>query len=137
MIKRLLVVDDEPRFGEFVRRVAVGLDFEVEVVYHGNEFRAIYPKFNPDVVVIDLIMPEVDGMELINWITDQRLPKHVIAVTGYSPRYAANAKLLGEGLGLPLVTTLIKPMKVPDLRHALLANGAAEQWDSDLDRSVS
>ena len=40
--ERLLVVDDEPEFGEFVRKVAVELGYEVRVTTHGLEFQAAY-----------------------------------------------------------------------------------------------
>ncbi len=40
--KRLLVVDDEPEFGEFVRKVATDLGYEVRVTTNGKAFQAAY-----------------------------------------------------------------------------------------------
>ena len=117
--KRLLVVDDEPRFGEFVRKVAVDAGFEVEVTTNGYDFQARYPVFNPIAVMVDLIMPEIEGIEIVQWVADRESPAHLIAVTGYSPEYATLAKMLGEAKGLPSVATLIKPVKVAQLRGAL------------------
>jgi DNA-binding response OmpR family regulator len=116
---RLLVVDDEPRFGEFVGKVAVDAGFEVEVTTNGHDFQARYPVFQPTAVVVDLIMPEIEGIELVQWVAERDTPAHLIVVTGYSPEYASLAKMLGEAKGLPSVTTLIKPVRVSVLRGAL------------------
>jgi DNA-binding response OmpR family regulator len=117
--KRLLVVDDEPRFGEFVRKVAVDAGFEVEVTTNGYDFQKRYPVFDPTAVVVDLIMPEIEGIELVQWVAAREAPAHLIVVTGYSPEYATLAKMLGEAKGLSSVATLIKPVKVALLRSAL------------------
>ena len=44
--KRLLVMDDEPDFSEFVREVAESLDFEVTVVNQSMKFKATYHQVN-------------------------------------------------------------------------------------------
>lgn len=116
--KRLLVVDDEPRFGEFVRKVAVDVGFEVEVTINGYDFQKRYPIFDPTAVVVDLIMPEIKDIELVQWVAAHEAPAHLIFVTGYSPEYATLAKMLGEAKGLPSVATIIKRVKVALLRGA-------------------
>jgi DNA-binding response OmpR family regulator len=116
---RLLVVDDEPGFGEFVHKVAVDAGFEVEVTANGYDFQERYPAFDPTTVVVDLIMSEIEGIELVQWVAAREAPAHLIVVTGYSPEYATLAKMLGEAKGLPSVATLIKPVKVALLRGAL------------------
>ncbi len=116
---RLLAVDDNKPFLEFVRKVAVGLGYDVELTSDGAAFKKAYETFKPHTVVIDLIMPDIDGMELIQWLAEVETKALVIAVTGYSPEYANLAKMLGEGKGLSTVTALIKPVKAKDLRNAL------------------
>ena len=122
--KRLLVVDDNKPFLEFVRKVAVELGYDVELASEGVAFKKLYESFKPDTVVIDLIMPDLDGMELIQWLAEKDASAQVIVVTGYSPEYAGLAKMLGEGKGLAAVKTMIKPIKAADLRAAL--TGEAE-----------
>ena len=123
--QRLLIVDDEPRFGEFVRKVAVEAGFEVEVTTDGYQFQRRYETFDPTGVVVDLIMPDIEGIELVQWVANRDAPAHLIVVTGYSPQYATLAKMLGEARGLPSVATLIKPVKVAKLRGALATIGKA------------
>jgi CheY-like chemotaxis protein len=125
--KRLLAVDDNKPFLEFVRKVAVELGYDVEVATSGAAFKKLFEDFQPHSVVVDLIMPDIDGMEIIQWLANQETPSRsiqVIVVTGYSPEYANLAKMLGEGKGLTAVKTLTKPIKAKALRDAL--SGEAE-----------
>lgn len=117
--RRLLIVDDEPKFATFVERVAAGLGYEVEVTHHGVDFMNAYRRRAPDVVIIDMVMPEIDGNELILWLVKQHCAADVIIITGFHPDYAINARLLAEFKGLRSVSTLSKPVSVSTLRQTL------------------
>ena len=104
--KRLLVVDDEPEFGELVARVAADL-------------QSAYHELHPTLVVLDMVMPEMDGNELVLWLMEQHYAADLIIITGYSPEYAKDAQLLAEFKGLHSVTTLAKPIRLAKLREAL------------------
>lgn len=117
--KRLLVVDDEPRFAAFVERVAQRMGFQVEVAPHGRDFKAAYLRNTPQVVVIDMVMPDIDGNELVLWLVEQSCAANIIIITGFHPDYAVNARLLAEFKGLRAVQTLSKPVDVSRLREAL------------------
>lgn len=117
--KRMLIVDDEPRFASFVERVAVRLGYDVEITTHGREFMAAYNRQKPDIVVIDMVMPDIDGNELVLWLVEQECAADIFIITGYHPDYAVNARLLAEYKGLRSVQTLSKPVSVARLREAL------------------
>ena len=122
--KRLLVVDDEPEFGEFVRQVATDLGYEVRVTTNGKAFQAAYHELQPTTVVLDMVMPEMDGNEVVLWLMKQRYDANLIIITGYSPDYATDAKRLAEFKGLRSVTTLTKPIRLAKLREILGGSGA-------------
>jgi len=122
--KRLLVVDDEPEFGEFVRKVATDLGYEVRVTTNGKAFQAAYHELQPTTVVLDMVMPEMDGNEVVLWLMKQRYDANLIIITGYSPDYATDAKRLAEFKGLRSVTTLTKPIRLAKLREILGGSGA-------------
>jgi DNA-binding response OmpR family regulator len=121
--KRLLIVDDEPRFAAFVERVADRLGYAVEVTSHGRDFKAAYVRQTPDIVVIDMVMPDIDGNELVLWLVEQKSTADIVIITGYHPDYAVNARLLAEFKGLKSVQTLSKPIDVGRLREALIEAG--------------
>ncbi|MDG4597848.1 MAG: response regulator [Candidatus Contendobacter sp.] len=121
--KRLLVVDDEPEFGELVRKVAVNLGYEARVTTSGREFQDAYHELRPTMIVMDMVMPEMDGNELVLWLMEQRYAAHLIIITGYSPDYAKDARVLAEFNGLRSVTALTKPIGLAKLREALNSGG--------------
>ncbi len=121
--RRLLVVDDEPEFAEFVRKVAAASGFEVEVTSDAAAFKKVYDAFDPTVVVLDVVMPEVDGMELVQWLAGRKSTVRLIVVTGYNPKYSELARKLGEARGLRSVTNLAKPVALAELRAALDGSG--------------
>ncbi|MBK8185079.1 MAG: response regulator [Candidatus Competibacteraceae bacterium] len=117
--KRLLVIDDEPEIGEFVRKVAIGLGYEVQVTTDGHAFQAAYHQLHPTTIVMDMVMPEMDGNELVLWLMEQHYDANLIIITGYNPDYAKDARLLAEFKGLRSVITLIKPIRLDKLREVL------------------
>lgn len=117
--RRLLVCDDEPAFGRLVRKVAEAMGFDVCVTTQGHDFIEAYGSFAPTTIVLDMIMPGMDGNELVLWLAEHRCTARVIIITGFTPDYAAHAKILAEYKGLGPVLTLQKPIEVAALRDAL------------------
>ena len=119
--KRLLVVDDEQGFREYIKDAAGGLGYEVEMATNGIEAREIYQRFQPDVILLDVVMPEADGVEFTRWLALQQTKARVILVTGYNPHYADSTGRLATALGIPGITYLTKPLRLATLSAALAA----------------
>jgi CheY-like chemotaxis protein len=119
---RLLICDDEPAFGRFVKAVAEELGYAVRVTTEGAAFMEAYGSFQPTTIVLDMIMPGMDGNELVLWLAQQQSTARLIIITGYTPDYAAHAKVLAEYKGLRPVTTLHKPVDISTLRAVLKPN---------------
>ncbi|MER2527329.1 MAG: response regulator [Candidatus Competibacter denitrificans] len=117
--KRLLIVDDEAEFGEFVRRVAVDIGYEVMVTTNGLDFQKSFASFQPNKIILDMVIPDIDGNELLLWLLEQGYASDLIITTGFSPDYAKAAKTLAEFKGLPSVSILVKPVRLAQLRGAL------------------
>jgi DNA-binding response OmpR family regulator len=116
--KRLLVVDDEPEIREIIRRAASGLDYDVETTENASEFKKAYESFDPTVIVLDIVMPQTDGIELIKWLIECGATAGIIVASGYNPLYAKMAATLGTDRGLS-VSYLDKPFKIGALRNAI------------------
>ncbi len=119
-IKRLLIVDDQPALGEIVRRTAEGLGYEVKVTTHAEEFMAEFDTFDPTAIVLDIVMPDIDGIELVGWLVDRECCARILVASGYNKRYAKMAETLGVAKGLE-ISFLEKPYRIAELRDALEA----------------
>ena len=90
-----------PVFSAYVRDVAAGLDFDVRVARHAEDFRALHRDFLPDVVSLDMMMSQGDGFQLLNWLGDQDSRACVLILSGYGTSFIAGAKRLAQTKGPP------------------------------------
>jgi CheY-like chemotaxis protein len=123
--QRLLVVDDEVDFAEFVSDLAVRNGFLVATANNGLDARSRYSEFLPDIIVLDIVMPQSDGIEFIEWLGSQGATARLIVITGYNPSYAKLAERLAEARGLSSVSVLTKPVRMATLLMALRGDSSA------------
>lgn len=116
--KRLLIVDDLPELGKIVGRVADNLGYEVRITSHGDDFKRDYESFDPTAVVLDIVMPDIDGIELIDWLIERNCSAKIFVASAYNPSYAHMAKTLGVAKGLE-VSFIQKPFRIAELRTSL------------------
>ncbi len=111
---RILIVDDEPSVVEFIERALSepGGDYRFERASDGYEAGLKVASFEPNLVILDLVMPRVDGFEVCRRIkTDpETLGTKVLVVTGY-PEEVERAKECGAD------DYLGKPLRVGELRE--------------------
>lgn len=67
-MKKILIVDDEPNILMALEYTLKKNDFQVFIARDGEEAIAIAQDKIPDVVVLDIMMPKVDGFEVLNFI---------------------------------------------------------------------
>lgn len=83
---RVLVVDDEKDFSEMVREyLTVKGEVEVEVAESGFEAGFTVARFKPDIILMDIMMPGMDGFEVFRMLQDDPDTRHipVVACTAY------------------------------------------------------
>lgn len=119
--KRVLVIDDEIEFARLVARVARELGMAVEVTTDAAQFMESIERFKPELIVMDMVMPGTEGIELIRWLTKAQYKARVIIATGYNPEYAKMATLMAKAENVLTVSTLAKPVRLAELRAALTA----------------
>jgi len=118
---RLLVIDDEPDIARFIGQVAEELGYEVRVTTDPDDFKRGYDDFHPTVIVLDVVMPEVDGIELVKFLAQRNCSARILVISGYAERYLDNTKTLGEAFGLQSITAMAKPVELPRLEEFLSA----------------
>jgi CheY-like chemotaxis protein len=120
--KRLLVCDDEAAVCRFVRNATEHRGgYEVRLTTSGAELMQIYDDFKPTIILLDMVMPGVDGNEVIMWLAGRGCTARLIVMTGYHSQYADHARTLAEYRGFGAVAILHKPFGVKDLLAALEA----------------
>jgi two-component system, OmpR family, response regulator ResD len=75
---RVLVVDDEPMVREVLARYLQKEGFAVEVAKDGGEALASFDRSLPDLVLLDLMLPRIDGLELLRRMRERRLAPVII-----------------------------------------------------------
>jgi len=87
-VPRVLIVDDNIELAGIIERSLRLLErFDVRVTSSGFEAASILPEFNPDVVVIDLVLEDMDGREVCSFIRkhEKLANTRIIGVSGYLP----------------------------------------------------
>jgi two-component system response regulator PilR (NtrC family) len=111
MAERLLVVDDEPSMREFLEIMLAQEGYQVCAAGDGVEGLKLYRKEEPDLVLTDVKMPGMNGLDLIREIhaVDPSVP--IIAITAYACADDA-VRAVREGA----YDYLSKPFEIEDLR---------------------
>jgi DNA-binding response OmpR family regulator len=68
MARKILVVDDELKMVKLVRTYLEGAGFKVVVAYDGQEALTVFRHEQPDLIVLDLMLPEIDGLDVARTI---------------------------------------------------------------------
>ena len=80
---RVLIVDDDERLRTALAAMLSDREFEVRVASDGQEALECLAAFNADVIVSDLVMPRMDGFELLRHLKDRGDLTPAIALTGF------------------------------------------------------
>jgi len=97
MPHRILVVDDEPDIHVFVGRVLSDAGYEVDSAVDGAEALESIKSNRPDLVLLDLMMPVVDGWEVLARLRGLEDPPPVVVLTARGD-FAAFARGVREGV---------------------------------------
>jgi CheY-like chemotaxis protein len=113
----ILIIDDDEALRTMMKATLRRAGHHAVTAENGGDALAILEAITVDLIVTDLIMPEIDGLEFIRYLrrTDQRTP--VLAVSGGSPRPPANCLAVAVVFGAD--ETLEKPFRPSDLAAAV------------------
>ena len=80
---RLLVIDDEHGIRSALRQVFEYEGHEVRVAEDGHEGLQVATDFNPDVIFLDVKMPGIDGLEVLEKLREQDISSLVVMISGH------------------------------------------------------
>ncbi len=109
--RRVLVVDDDPQIRDLLRTVFESSGYTVHAAGDGKQALAMVKGLRPDVVVTDIVMPEMEGIELIRLMRQVARDVRIVAMsgTGEDSPYLKGASLLGAD------AAVAKPLEIDSL----------------------
>ncbi|EET76430.1 response regulator transcription factor [Corynebacterium tuberculostearicum] len=135
-LAKVLVVDDEPNIVELLTVSLKFQDFEVYSANSGNEALRIAREVNPDAYILDVMMPGMDGFELLGKLRQEGLDGPVLYLTA---KDGVDQRIHGLTIGADDYVT--KPFSLEEvitrLRVIMRRGGAAEESTNDATMSYA
>ncbi len=111
---RILFADDEPDIRELMNSILGDMVKELYIAKDGNEAYQIYKSKKPDIILLDINMPNYDGIEVARKIRQTDHSTRIIMITAYS-----DTDNLLDATELKLTKYIIKPLTTDNLFDAL------------------
>jgi len=119
MINHLIAIDDEPEILSVLRKFGEACGYRVDTTADPEIFKSILRNGRPNVVIVDLQMPDCDGVELLEYLADMRSSAAIVLSSGFDNRVLTITNELGRQLGLNMANALPKPVRMSALRAIL------------------
>lgn len=96
---RIWVADDDPVVREMCQRVLSAEGHTVQEASSGEELQTLFQREDapaPDLVIYDFSMPDIDGVELVNWLRQKSIRVPVILISGFSAEHPDLKQILQQ-----------------------------------------
>ncbi|MCB4791478.1 MAG: response regulator [Elusimicrobia bacterium] len=113
---KILVADDDITVLEYLKFVLEGLGHEVTVTDNSNDVLRLFVLNEPDLIMLDIVLPGKDGLMLLKEIKEIDAKTAVVMITAYK-----DAEKAMEAFHLGAIDCLLKPFNVDYLRDAVLS----------------
>jgi two-component system cell cycle sensor histidine kinase/response regulator CckA len=81
---KILIVDDEPRMCDSLKVLLSNEGYETQTGYSGQEALACLSRCDIDLALLDIVMPDMNGLQIMDHIKKQNLDTFVIVITGHA-----------------------------------------------------
>lgn len=122
---KIYIVDDDEQQANLMQAIAKTIPLETEIYTSSIDFLSSPTISACDIVILDLKMPEKDGIEIMRDLASSHIKPHFILVSGFDERVLHSAKQMAESKQLHVIGTLSKPFKAKDF-IALVKNSYTE-----------
>ena len=115
VLGKLLVVDDEAVICRDLKRLGEQLGFSVRVALDGLEGWRIFKEYKPDIAILDIYMPGINGLALLRLIKEHTADCPVVLITGFLhfEQLVARERLKPDGF-------IVKPFQSVKIANQLL-----------------
>lgn len=122
MDRKILIIDDEVEFASTLCQRLRLRKFDVTEAHSGREGVAVLAGLMPDIVLLDLKMPDMSGLEVLAQIRTRLPDTDVIMLTGHGSDAAGK-----EALAMGAADYLMKPVDFKELLTRLAGLGAGKE----------
>jgi len=119
----VLLIDDERAYAEVIRDALLTYGIEVLLAHNAMEALEVYQEKVPDLILLDVMMPEIDGLTLLKWLREHsekdRVPIHIVSAKAQDKDRDAALKAGADGF-------MAKPFTIEELKGLIartFANG--------------
>jgi CheY-like chemotaxis protein len=114
--KKILLVDDEAGFAELLRDLLSMDGYEVRLAYDGIEGLDVLKEFTPDVIISDVMMPRMGGLEFFKVVRDQPSTSNIpfLFISGFH-----DERVLEEARSVGVFNILQKPVDMEKIEEEL------------------
>jgi DNA-binding NtrC family response regulator len=113
---KVLIVDDEPAIREVLEMILQEWGYDVRLASDGAEAKQLVESYDPEIVVSDVVMPQLSGLDVLRCLKAGNPTRPVILVTAH-----ASIDLAVESMKQGAQDFITKPMDYPKLRAILKA----------------
>lgn len=113
---KILLVEDDLEISEMLRTFLLSEDFEVTIAYNGEDACVRFDEKRFDIILLDLMIPKISGMEVMKYIRQ----RSIVPIIIISAKDSDSDKTLGLGLGADDYIT--KPFSVTEVLARIKAN---------------
>jgi len=114
---KLMVIDDQESITKVVGLVASKIGLDVKIINDPRQALDAFVAYQPDIIILDMIMPEKDGVDVLNEVLLTGIATRVILTSGFSESYLR----LAEGVARFHETNTIHVLRKPFRRDELIA----------------
>ena len=119
----VLLIDDERAYAEVIRDALEAHGIEVRLAHNAMEALEVYQEKVPDLILLDVMMPEIDGLTLLKWLREHsekdKVPIHIVSAKAQDKDRDAALKAGADGF-------MAKPFTMEELKELIartLSNG--------------
>src|SRR5690554_3463128 len=116
---KLLILDDDPLAGQTIQSIAEFAGFEVRFVLEPTPFFELIREWKPNFIALDLIMPEMDGVLVMEELAARDCEAGLIITSGVGSQVLDAAARAAREHGLKMQGVLAKPFTPAALRNLL------------------
>ena len=119
--KRILIVDDEPDFSMILKKYLEKEGFEVELAYDGAEGLAKVRNNPPDAIVLDVMMPEIDGYKVCSTLKsdDKYSDIPIVLLTAVASHVTSTRYSHYDGMSMEADDYMPKPASAEQITESI------------------